>query len=374
MSTDTATVGVPVRAGSTNLRDYFVQLFAGERQFLAILLLGFLAAGLAQGTPAIAMWVGFAFAAYSAVANDSIQTIGTFIASNKEQKWWILWLFIGGIFLLTVGYSFITYDGDVTYQRLASKGFSEAPTSFSFLQLAAPLLLLILTRMKMPVSTTFLLLSSFATSASSIGSVLTKSLLGWVVAFVVSFLVWGAASKVMNRYFTGKAHPAWRVGQWITTGLLWSVWIMQDASNIAVYLPRQLSFWEFGGFALVVFLGLGLLFKKGGERVQKVVDEKSNVVDVRAATVIDLVYAGVLYYFKIYSEIPMSTTWVFIGLLAGRELSMALRNTSGVTVKHAAKLMAKDLGAVTVGLVVSLVLAYSVNDAFRLEINAMLGA
>jgi len=366
-------VGGPVRPGSSNIRNYFVQLFASEREFIIILLLGFLAAGLAQGTPAIAMWVGFAFAAYSAVANDSIQTIGTFIASNKDQKWWILWLFIGGIFLLTVGYSFITYDGDVTYQRLASKGFSEAPTSFSYLQLAAPLLLLILTRMKMPVSTTFLLLSSFATSASSIGSVLTKSLLGWVVAFVVSFLVWGAASKIMNRYFTGKAHPAWRVGQWVTTGLLWSVWIMQDASNIAVFLPRQLSWLEFAGFAGIVFLGLGLLFKKGGERVQEVIDEKSNVVDVRAATVIDLVYAGVLYYFKIYSEIPMSTTWVFIGLLAGRELSMALRQTSGVTVKHAARLMAKDLGAVTIGLVVSLVLAYSVNDAFRIEINSLVG-
>ena len=374
MSIDTATAGAPPPHASTRgWREYFVQLFTGEREFLAILMLGFAAAALAQNTPSLAMWVGFAFAAYSAVANDSIQTIGTFIASNRNQKWWVLWLFIGGIFLVTVTYSFITYNGDVTYQRLASKGFSETPTSFSFLQLAAPLLLLILTRMKMPVSTTFLLLSSFATSASSIGSVLGKSLAGWVVAFVVSFLVWGAASKAMNRWFSGEAHPAWRVGQWATTGLLWSVWIMQDASNIAVYLPRQMSWLEFGGFAGVVFLGLGLLFKKGGERVQAVVDEKSDVVDVRSATVIDLVYAGILYYFKIYSEIPMSTTWVFIGLLGGRELSMALRRSSDVGVKGAAKLIAKDLGAVTIGLVVSLVLAYSVNDAFRTAINEMVG-
>ncbi len=373
MTTETVTTIATPRAEGSGLRGYFVQLFANERDFLVVLLVGFLVAALAQGTPALAMWVGFAFAAYSAVANDSIQTIGTFIASNRGQKWWVLWLFIGGIFLVTVTYSFVTYDGDVTFQRLASKGFSETPTSFSYLQLAAPLLLLILTRMRMPVSTTFLLLTSFATSASSVGDVLGKSVLGWVVAFGVSFVVWGAASKAMQRWFVGDAHPAWRVGQWLTSGLLWSVWIMQDASNIAVYLPRQMSGWELGGFALVVFFGLGLLFKKGGERIQKVVDEKSDVVDVRAATVIDLVYAAILYYFKVHSEIPMSTTWVFVGLLGGRELSMALRKTSGGTLRDALRLMFKDLAFVTLGLLVSLVLAYSVNQAFRTEVNAMVG-
>ena len=370
MSTETAEAE---RSGLGDVRSWFLELLTSERQFLTLLLLGFLVVAVTQSTPAIAMWVGFGIAAYSAVANDSIQTLGTFIASNRHQKWWVLWLFIGGIFLITVTYSFVQYDGDVTYQRLASKGFSEAPTSFTYLQLAAPLLLLILTRMKMPVSTTFLLLTAFATSASSVGSVLSKSVLGWAVAFAVSFLVWGATSKLMKRLFTGKAHPAWRVGQWITTGALWSVWIMQDAANVAVFLPRQMSFWEFGGFAVVIFLGLGLLFRKGGERVQEVVDEKAEIFDVRAATVVDLVYACILYYFKVHSEIPMSTTWVFVGLLAGRELAMALRKTSGVSVKKAAKLMGKDLGFVTIGLVVSLIVAYSANEAFRVEVNSMFG-
>ena len=42
-------------------------------------------------------------------------------------------------------------------------------------------------------------------------------------------------------------------------------------------------------------IGLGILFRSGGERIQRVVDEKSNVVDVRAATVIDLLYAVILF-------------------------------------------------------------------------------
>ena len=134
-----------------------------------------------------ARWVGFLFAAYAAVANDSIQTIGTFIASNKQKPWWVLWFFIGGIFLVTMGYSWYANSGDVTFQRLAAKGFDKSPTSFSFLQIAAPIFLLILTRMKMPVSTTLLLLTSFSTEAKSIGKVLMKSFSGYFLAFFIGW-------------------------------------------------------------------------------------------------------------------------------------------------------------------------------------------
>ena len=55
-----------------------------------------------------------------------------------------------------------------------SKGLNEAPESFSFLQVMAPAILLVLTRLKMPVSTSILLLSAFTTKASSIVSILQK--------------------------------------------------------------------------------------------------------------------------------------------------------------------------------------------------------
>jgi hypothetical protein len=139
--------------------------------------------------PNIAMWVGFGLAGYAAIANDSIQTIGTFIASNKQRKWYYLWLFMGLIFVITVLYSWLTFDGDVSNQRLASKGFNEAPTEFSFLQLAAPLILLIITRMRMPVSTTFLLLNAFTTETSAIIGVLYKSLSGYFLAFFTALFV-----------------------------------------------------------------------------------------------------------------------------------------------------------------------------------------
>lgn len=344
----------------------YLQFIEKERVFLAVIAMLLIAAGLIHPYAWAARWFGFALAAYSAVANDSIQTIGTFLASNRDKPWWLLWLFVGGLFVATVSYSWATFGGDVSYERLASKGFATAPASFSYLQVAAPIVLILLTRMRMPVSTTFLLLSCFATEVSGIGGVIKKSLMGYALAFVLAIVVWLAVAKLLDRTTKkGAAHPAWRVGQWITSGALWSVWIMQDAANIAVYLERSLSFVEFIFFAGTVFVGLGLLFYMGGERIQRVVDEKSAIQDVRGATIVDLVYAIILYIFKIQSKVPMSTTWVFVGLLAGRELAMSLRGTTDDGWRGAGKLIFGDLWRVAVGFLVSLGLALAVNETFR---------
>ena len=336
-----------------------------QQRFLGFLCVSMIVAILAAPTPHIAMWVGFCFAAYSAIANDSIQTIGTFIASNKNREWWQLWLYIGGIFIATMSASWFMYDGDVSHQRLLAKGFENAPTDFHVLQLLAPLALVLLTRLRMPVSTTFLLLSCFAASGKSLGAVITKSISGYGIALVCSLVLWGVLGTWMHKNFQGKAHPGWRVAQWITTGCLWSVWLMQDAANIAVYLPRSLSALELIAFLSVPVLGLGFMFRMGGEKIQEVVNEKASVVDVRAATVIDFLYAVILYVFKIQSNVPMSTTWVFVGLLAGRELAMTWRKVAGEdrTMAHAAKLVGRDLAYVIIGFLISLAIASGVNPA-----------
>ena len=115
---------------------YPVELYIqkSERSFLAFIILCFLLAMFSAPYPNLAMWVGFLFAAYAAVANDSIQTIGTFIASNQDKKWWILWLFLGGIFVTTITYSWLNFNGDVSNGRL-SKGFEKPQLLFIFYRL-----------------------------------------------------------------------------------------------------------------------------------------------------------------------------------------------------------------------------------------------
>jgi hypothetical protein len=337
-----------------------------ERSFLTFVIASFLLAMFVTPYPQVAMWVGFLFAAYAAVANDSIQTLGTFIASNQNKKWWILWIFIGGIFLATVGYSWLNFNGDVSHGRLMAKGFDVAPTNFHFLQIAAPIFLLILTRLRMPVSTTFILLTSFAAAPAAIGKVLAKSMSGYILAFFLGFFVFLSISKFAKKYFVGEAKFGWTIAQWITSGTLWSVWLMQDASNIAVYLPRNMHFYEFLGFAMVVFVGLGMLLYYKGGRIQKIVTEKSVITDVRFATIVDFIYCIILFYFKLHSKVPMSTTWVFIGLLAGREVAMAIRKTGSRSIGHSVMLMFKDFSFAMIGLIISIAIAIGVNDQLTL--------
>ena len=91
-----------------------------EKSFLIVICILISTAAIITPYTYAAMWFGFALAAYSAIANDSIQTIGTFIASNHTKKWYWLWLFMGLIFVATVTYSWFTFNGDVSYERLSA--------------------------------------------------------------------------------------------------------------------------------------------------------------------------------------------------------------------------------------------------------------
>ncbi|MFZ9235186.1 MAG: hypothetical protein ACO22X_03125 [Algoriphagus sp.] len=347
-----------------------------ERPFLIITLILVSIAGLITEYTYAAMWFGFALAAYSAIANDSIQTIGTFIVSNQKIKWYWLWIFIGLIWVATITYSWVVFDGDVTFKLLSTPGLEKAPESFVFLQLAAPIVLLVMTRMRWPVSTTFLLLNVFTYKAGTIVSVMTKSFFGYVLAFVLAIFVWFLLERFVKNYLKGQARSYWMVLQWLTSGTLWAVWIMQDAANIAVFLPRQLNTLEFVVYTGFVFLGLGLIFFLKGDKIQDIINEKTNVADVRAATLVDLVYAVILFYFKMYNNVPMSTTWVFIGLLAGREFAIAL-GKHGKAKKRSAwlvrafRLARKDMFKAFAGMIVSLILAFVINKGVREEILAL---
>ncbi|MCF7905688.1 hypothetical protein K9L63_00660 [Candidatus Gracilibacteria bacterium] len=334
-------------------------LQALRREIPFFLFFGAVTGGVAflYGNVELAMWLGFGFAAYSAIGNDSIQSLGTFLSSNRKVPWWALWLFIGGIFLATVTYGWLTHNGGVDFERLEKIPY---PEEFTFIQVFAPLVLVLLTRFKIPVSTTFLILSVFATS-KTIESMLSKTFMGYVIAMVVSLLIWWATVRYCNGFFTkplsSAAQKKWRIGQWLTTAFLWITWLMQDTANIAVFLPRTLSGGQFLGFALTAFLIIGLIFFFRGGRIQEIVTEKRDVMEVRAATMIDLVFAFILLFFKELNTIPMSTTWVFLGLLAGREIILCHMLEKDSQYKKTFLLVGKDIMLASIGLLISVGLA-----------------
>jgi hypothetical protein len=216
----------------------------------------------------------------------------------------------------------------------------------------------------MPVSTTFLMLSVFSASSGGITSIVTKSVSGYLLAFFISFVVWYFGYDFIKKHFKQrKFHFGWTITQWVVSGALWSVWIMQDGANIAVFLPRRLDDIQFIIFALTLFFGLGILFYLRGDKIQKVVSEKVRISDVRAATLIDFTYVLLLIYKLFISTIPMSTTWVFLGTIGGREIAVSLaRKKKGPNHKKKALfLIGKDLLYALIGLIISIALASGAN-------------
>ena len=312
----------------------------------------------------ITIWaiVGFLLAAYSVIGNDSVQTLGTFISSNQKIKWQYLWAFTATILVLTLTYSWYTNGGDISNGRLAKIGFVEV----QWYHAMAPLALVILTRIGIPVSTSLLVLSAFATSIV-FEKILLKSALGYAIAAVSAYTLW----LVLHRWDDKKKPIApayathWRVLQWAATGFLWYSWLSHDMANIALFLPRTLS-WQTLVFVLLTFVGgLAFIFWKQGGKIQQIVLEKTSTAYVRSATFIDLFYAAVLIIFKQWNSIPMSTTWVFVGLLCGRELAIASVH-SHYKLKNVFPLVGKDMLKLLFGLAVSVLIALSVQHVNEL--------
>jgi len=154
-----------------------------------------------------------------------------------------------------------------------------------------------------------------------------------------------------------------------------SVLITLNVANIAIYLDCSLSLFDFVVFASFIFFGLGILFYLRGDKIQKIITEKSQTVDVRSASIIDLVYTFILFVFKEWSNIPMSTTWIFLGLLGGRELAMLLSKSTDAdkTLLGTVKMIFKDLGYATLGLIISVMLAIAVNENIQQELVVYFG-
>jgi len=304
------------------------------------------------------MAVGFIFAGYAVIANDSVQTLGTWIASNKERfNWKVLWVFASAVLLYTLWFGWYTNGGDISYGRLNKIPFQE----IQWYHAMAPGLLLILTRVGIPVSTSFLVLSAFA-STFILEKMLMKSMMGYAVAAMAAYLIWIVVCKILDEFDNVKEEHKryWRIGQWFTTGCLWFTWLGHDMANIAVFLPRVIPWDLMVAISLLFVIGLGFMFREGGGKIQQIILEKHNTRYVRSATIIDGVYFIILWFFKELNDIPMSTTWVFVGLLCGRELAMATMVGNG-KFKVVFPLITKDFFKMMIGLGVSVGVVLSIH-------------
>ncbi len=316
----------------------------------------------------IVMYLGFLMAAYSVVGNDVIQTLGTFLSSNEKRPWWVLALFAGTLLTITLVYGWQLNDGDVSYGRLIGDGGFDNPRykspldkeSFGWPYLLPPIILLLLTRIGIPVSTSFMILTFF--NAKNLYDMVVKSMSGYLVAFFAAIVLYALITKALEKKFvetepTDLEVKGWTIAQWCSTGFLWSQWLIQDFANIYVYLPRQIDLTTLIVTLIVFWALIAYIFYSKGGAIQSIVKSKTNTQDIRSATIIDLTFAIILFFFKELNNIPMSTTWVFLGLLAGREIAIkyfGYRSVPNATLKN----LGFDLGKVFLGLGISVGLVF----------------
>ncbi|GBF42801.1 putative membrane protein [Leptospira ellinghausenii] len=327
--------------------------------FTFVLVIG-ITAGYFLGIPRYYLgWFSFAIASFSVAGNDAVQTIGTFIESKKSVHWLHKILVFGGLLFFVHLLAWFFHGGEIHFHRLDSIPETK---EFNLLQLLAPVLLVVITRLRAPVSTTFLVLGLFG--GKSIDQMLTKSFFGYGLAFLVAIAVWAILVKVDPHEYHEVHTPdpvserRWSRLQWLSTMYLWVAWLFQDTANIAVFLPRQLGMIEFLVAVFILIFALLVIIRTNGGTIQQVVSEKSDIQWAKAATIVDLVYGSLLFFFQAISNIPMSTTWAFLGLLAGREIILNVITYKDLPYLDTFRKVGKDVVLATIGIVVSILIFF----------------
>jgi hypothetical protein len=275
----------------------------------------------------------FGLASLAVMGNDALQTLGPFLAAQRWRTSRLgQGLFLAGLLCAVLLLSWWAGAGDPAWGRLER---FPLPERWRWIDLLPLLTLLALTRFGLPVSTSFLVLTAVA--PLELEGMLRKSLAGYGLAFLVAALVYGLFSPWLEGIRGGPGLPStepespsrglnpWTALQWLATGALWSQWLIQDLANIYVYLPRRLNLAELLVSLVVLCGAVGLMVALGGGPIQGRLRSKCRLQDPRSTSLISLLYSLVLLAFLGGNRLPMSTSWLFLGLLAGRELGLACR-------------------------------------------------
>lgn len=307
------------------------------------------------------MIAGFLLSLYACVSNDVIQTLGTFLATTKDKPVWQVWLFTGTILVITFVSGWIINDGDMAFGLLDR---IPHPETFYWWHILPPIILLYLTKKGIPVATAFLIISVFS-SSTVIGMMIAKSMIGYIAALLISLILYFIIARPVEKvflYLKNKPIPkGWIVAKWISTAVLWSAWLLQDGAKLYVFLPRKLTFTQMALSLIVFLILLYIICRSRGGEIQNIIKLKTNTQDIRSATIIDIVYACILIYFLNVNNIPMSTTWVFLGVLAGREIALYNR-LRFITEKKVYKHLIKDITKAIIGLVISIIVVFILNQ------------
>ncbi len=290
---------------------------------------------------------------FSVIENSSFQMFGTFLTSNKNKSVFQIFFFIFAIFFITLAFEWFTNGGRLDFDRLININYS---SNVDFKSILAPLLLFFLTYKKIPVSTTFVLLSGFATK-HTIDSMLTKTAASYLISFIFGYYIWYRLDRLLGGKisdFDYEKMNKWKNVQIISNIFLIVFWIMSNNSNLVVSLPRIFSVQYF--IIYVLFCAISIfyvVFSRGG-KIQSIIDAKNGLDNPKTNSIINVAFSLIILMFQCINTTPVATTWSFVGLLSGREFALSMRSFNGVKKVTLIKIL-RDLSVLIYGLLITLV-------------------
>jgi hypothetical protein len=208
--------------------------------------------GVAVDWSTVFMLSGFVLAAYSIIANDVIQTLGTFLSSNHSTPWWVLWIFAACILAGGSARGLVLERRETrltdAHRHSAARGLplvARRPAAAA----AGPHPVRLPCQHDIPDSERFLQREVMTSIVHEVAAGL------WRGFRLGPAGLRSADSPGMKQRFLQRENNRprlWMVLQWISTGFLWSQWLIQDLANIFVYVPRQQKSYEIAGAVLLL--------------------------------------------------------------------------------------------------------------------------
>ena len=246
------------------------------------------------GNGNIFAWIITSLVTYNVVFNNSIQTIGLFIASNKNKGIFYNLLFFSSIFVFTVLLSWFLTDREVHYHLLDTINYSRIGLQFLLL----PILLSFLTKKQVPLSATFLIIPLFADS-STISSMVNKTTVSYFLSLIGSLIIYKFLyTKYKNLLVDEKSDTGkiWIVAEYVSTGILWFSWLTVSLCNFVIFLPRKFDIIDLILFSIVGIITLYCILISNGGEIQKIIDQKSDVKNIKTTVIFNSLFAFALLF------------------------------------------------------------------------------
>lgn len=299
-------------------------------------------------------WFMLTITCYTLIANNYIQSIGTFLINNKN-KFKSNLIFITLSFTITTLISWIIFDGNIDYNLLSNIEYKK---NLGIVIIFIPMLLNIFTKYGIPVSATFLVIPLFSDN-NTLNTMLTKTVTSYFLAFIVSFFIWNFIKKHFSQIMKmdNKENTFWNITEYITTSLVWIAWNMLNICVFVVFVDRKFNFFELVAVNIIVLVVLYIILKGDNTKIEEIINEKNETENKKSIAIFNLLFALILIFIEFFSNVPLTTTWVFLGLLAGKELSESFTNNnifSNTKIKKSLIKIIKDLHKAMVGIIFSL--------------------